>query len=79
MRPISHPAHQSGAYRILVHIDSFLNSALETADAMVKRSCLPPIFGILEHSSESAFPARNPIIEGYRFHAGLGEEMQMVA
>jgi hypothetical protein len=45
---------------------------------MVKRSCLPPTFGILEDSSESAFPARDPIIEGNRSLVRSGEKMYMV-
>ena len=78
IRPIPHLAHQSGADRIFIHVDALFDGVFEAADAMVKRSCLPPKLGILEHSSDSAFPGRDPIIEGDWLLVRFGKEMDMV-
>jgi hypothetical protein len=44
----------------------------------MERSWLPPKFRVLQDSSDTAFPARDPIIEGYWLCTRFGEEMYMV-
>ena len=45
--PISNPPHQSSTHRILIHVESLFDGVFKAADAMMKRSRLPPTVGVL--------------------------------